>query len=395
VTDGRKRPARVLATLCLTVATTAIGGSLVAAPTYAKPDVQSVQSVQSVQARVDSLYRQAEQASERYNNARLRMTRAQTELVALRAQLARQQAKVEAVRRQVAASVIAESQGQALSATSRVLLARDPDAFLAQLSTISQFDDERTRLMTDFAVQADRLDLRRAAAERDLRSIAATKKTLGEQKAEIDTKAAAAKKLLVTLKQREAARAAARAARAARVARASRAATRAALPARVAAGPVAAAAVPASHRSAAASPTRTPTPTPTRASAPAARRPAAAVPASGRAAAAVRYAMAQIGDAYVFGAAGPSAWDCSGLTMMAWRAAGVSLPHSSSAQMGSGRRVSQSQLQPGDLVFYYSPVSHVGMYIGNGQIVNAENPSVGVKITGVNSMPYAGAVRPG
>jgi cell wall-associated NlpC family hydrolase len=57
--------------------------------------------------------------------------------------------------------------------------------------------------------------------------------------------------------------------------------------------------------------------------------------------------------------------------------------------------VSQSELQPGDLVFYYSPVSHVGMYIGNGQIVHAANPSTGVQVTSLNSMPYSGAVRPG
>ena len=81
--------------------------------------------------------------------------------------------------------------------------------------------------------------------------------------------------------------------------------------------------------------------------------------------------------------------------MVAWQQAGVSLSHSAAAQMSSGTPVSESQLQPGDLVFYYSPMSHVGMYIGNGQIVNAENPSAGVKITGVNTMPYAGAVRPG
>lgn len=105
--------------------------------------------------------------------------------------------------------------------------------------------------------------------------------------------------------------------------------------------------------------------------------------------------MAQVGHPYVFGAAGPTAFDCSGLTMRAWGAAGVSLPHFASAQMSAGTPVSQSQLQPGDLVFYYSPVSHVGIYIGNGQIVDAENPSVGVKVSGVNTMPYAGAVRPG
>jgi cell wall-associated NlpC family hydrolase len=109
----------------------------------------------------------------------------------------------------------------------------------------------------------------------------------------------------------------------------------------------------------------------------------------------VQYALGQVGDSYVYGAAGPDAFDCSGLTMMAWAAAGVSLPHSSGAQMGSGTPVSQSQLAPGDLVFYYSPVSHVGIYIGNGQIVHAANPSTGVQVAPVFSMPYSGAVRPG
>jgi cell wall-associated NlpC family hydrolase len=119
------------------------------------------------------------------------------------------------------------------------------------------------------------------------------------------------------------------------------------------------------------------------------------VPVSGRAAAAVQYALAQVGDAYVYGAAGPSAFDCSGLTMMAWAQAGVGLPHSSSAQFGSGPHVSSSALQPGDLVFYYSPISHVAIYIGNGLIVHAAYPGAGVRVAGVFSMPYSGAVRPG
>jgi cell wall-associated NlpC family hydrolase len=110
---------------------------------------------------------------------------------------------------------------------------------------------------------------------------------------------------------------------------------------------------------------------------------------------AVQYAMAQVGNAYVYGAAGPSAFDCSGLTMAAWATAGVSLPHSSSAQYASGRHISESELQPGDLVFYYSPISHVGMYIGGGKIVNALNPGAGVKVSGLHDMPYVGAVRPG
>jgi peptidoglycan DL-endopeptidase CwlO len=116
---------------------------------------------------------------------------------------------------------------------------------------------------------------------------------------------------------------------------------------------------------------------------------------SGAAAEAVEFAMGQVGDAYVYGAAGPDAWDCSGLTMQAWDAAGVSLPHSSSAQYSSGAHVSISELQPGDLVFYYQPISHVAMYIGNGQIVQASNPDDPVNVADMDSMPVTGAVRPG
>ena len=110
---------------------------------------------------------------------------------------------------------------------------------------------------------------------------------------------------------------------------------------------------------------------------------------------AVAYAKSQVGDAYVWGATGPDAFDCSGLTMAAWAEAGVSLPHNSQAQYNSGRQISQGELQPGDLVFYYTPISHVGMYIGNGQVVNAQNPGTGVRVSGLHDMPYVGAVRPG
>ncbi len=119
------------------------------------------------------------------------------------------------------------------------------------------------------------------------------------------------------------------------------------------------------------------------------------VAVSGRASAAVNYALAQVGKPYVYGASGPNSYDCSGLTMASWAQAGVSLPHSSSAQQGYGSPVSSSDLQPGDLVFYYQPVSHVGIYIGNGTIVHAANPNDGVTTAGVFSMPYSGAVRPG
>ena len=121
----------------------------------------------------------------------------------------------------------------------------------------------------------------------------------------------------------------------------------------------------------------------------------AAPAASGNAGTAVATALAQVGDPYSYGAAGPDAFDCSGLTMFAWRAAGVSLPHSSSMQAGMGVPVSPSAMQPGDLVFYYSPISHVGMYIGGGRIVHAPNSGSVVQVVGVHMMPLAAVRRVG
>jgi peptidoglycan DL-endopeptidase CwlO len=117
-------------------------------------------------------------------------------------------------------------------------------------------------------------------------------------------------------------------------------------------------------------------------------------PASGRASTAVRTAYAQLGDPYRWGGTGPNSFDCSGLTSYAWRAAGVYLPHSSSAQYGSGRHVSRSSLRPGDLVFFYSPISHVGIYIGGGRMIDAPYPGTSVRITPISQLPYSGAVRP-
>jgi peptidoglycan DL-endopeptidase CwlO len=106
---------------------------------------------------------------------------------------------------------------------------------------------------------------------------------------------------------------------------------------------------------------------------------------SGAAAGAVRYAMAQVGKPYCYGGGGPSCYDCSGLTMAAYASVGISLPHSSGAQIGVGRRVSAGELQPGDLVFYYSPISHVSMYIGNGQRVSATHTGDYVRVQSLGS----------
>jgi cell wall-associated NlpC family hydrolase len=117
---------------------------------------------------------------------------------------------------------------------------------------------------------------------------------------------------------------------------------------------------------------------------------------SGRAGIALKYALKQIGDRYVFGAAGMVTWDCSGLTMRAYQSAGVSLPHSSAAQSRMGKKVSFSSLKPGDLLFYGRPVSHVGIYLGGGKMVHAPRSGSRVKVASSGSLgrkPLVGARR--
>ena len=313
--NGRKR----LITLLSGVALIAALGLVPSGSAQAKPDIDDVQ------AKVDRLYHEAEQASERYNDARLELKDLQADLASLQADQDRQDARLGVVRGQVQDSIVRQYEGQALAAVGQVVVSDDSQDFLAQLSTMSAFNDMQSQLFDEYAT------------EKRAEQIAALEKKLAAEKKTADDKLAEAQDLLDDLKAEE----------------------REELLTR---GTV---------------------------------RMPSDVPASGRAAAAVAYAMAQVGDAYVYGAAGPSAFDCSGLTMMAWGAAGVGLPHSSSAQYSSGPHVAASDLQPGDLVFYYSPISHVGMYIGNGLIVHAANPGTGVVVSGLYSMPYVGAVRPG
>ena len=110
---------------------------------------------------------------------------------------------------------------------------------------------------------------------------------------------------------------------------------------------------------------------------------------------ALAFAKKQLGDKYKYGAAGPDAWDCSGLTMKAWAAAGITLPHNAAAQYKLGQKVAQADLQPGDLVFFYSGPSHVGIYAGDGQVVHAPKPGSKVSYIKIKYMPWKGARRPG
>ena len=327
--NGRKRLITALSALVL-----AAGVGLVPGTAQAEPDIEDVQ------ARVDRLYHEAEQASERYNDAKLELTELNRDLDALEADEERQDERLEVVREQVQESIVRQYQGEGISTVGQVVVSEDPNAFLASLTTMSAFNDLQSQLFASYSREVKALQLRRAATEQRADEVAEIEQRLAREKATIDDKVEEAESLLNRLEEEERER---------MISRSS------------------------SSRTA----------------------PAPSVSVSGRAGAAVQYALAQVGDAYVYGAAGPDAFDCSGLTMMAWAQAGVSLPHSSSAQYASNPKVAASDLQPGDLVFYYNPISHVGIYIGNGQIVDAANPGTGVRVAGLYSMPYTGAVRPG
>ncbi len=296
---------------------------------------QAEPDIDDVEARVDRLFHEAEQAQERYHDAQLELEELNAELGSLEADESQQGDRLAEVRGDVRDSIIQQYQGQSIGANSD-LLSADTGAFLSDLSTLSTVNDLQDSLLSDYNDELKAYTIRREETEERRDEIADLEADLGEEKKIVDDKLAEAEELLEELEAEE------------REAILSRDSDR----------------VP-------------------------------SVDASGRAQAAIDFLMAQVGDAYVYGAAGPDAWDCSGLTMLAWAQAGVSLPHSSSAQYSTGTRIAESDLQPGDLVFYYSPISHVEMYIGNGMIAGAANPGAGVRVASLHSMPYVGAVRPG
>jgi cell wall-associated NlpC family hydrolase len=329
VLNGRRRYSAAITAVLLAL----VIGSVPGSPAQAEP------SIDEVQTRVDRLYHQAEQAQERYHDAKVELDELRKDVGSLQADQDRQDDRLTTVREQVQDSIVSQYEGTSLSAVGQAVVSEDPSQFLSQLTTIAAYNDIQSQLFADYSTELKALDIRSSATDDRRARMAALEKELAKEQAAVQDKLAEAKDQLGQLKEDE---------------REELLASRS--------GSV-----------------RLPTD----------------VPASGRAAAAVQYALAQVGDAYVYGAAGPSAFDCSGLTMMAWAQAGVGLPHSSSAQFGAGPHISSSALQPGDLVFYYSPISHVGMYIGNGLIVHAANPGTGVLVAGLFSMPFSGAVRPG
>ncbi|MGI8576366.1 MAG: NlpC/P60 family protein [Nocardioidaceae bacterium] len=389
----------------------ALLGSLVVAPTpgFANPSgpptpaggQQNAQpTIASVQARLSQLDHEAEIAAEDFNTVRVQMQAAGRRLTTLQADVKSQRHRVAVLRDQVVGSAISDYQNAAgLSSTTSFLISHDPSKFVTNLADTSVVEHQQAGALTALEQQQNQLGIGQRQAAREVAVISADKAKLAAHKAVVEHKMLQARNLLSRLKAQERARllaiqkhqqelalarsrAAAAAAAAANTAPAAPTTTAPAAPTTTGNG-----GTPSQSRS------TTTYSQPSRSSSRPARAPSP--PASGRAATAVSYALAHLGDPYAWAAAGPNAFDCSGLTMAAWGAAGVSLPHSAAMQASMGTPVSTSQLQPGDLVFYYSPISHVGMYIGNGQIVHAPHSGSVVQIVPLTSMPIAAARRVG
>jgi cell wall-associated NlpC family hydrolase len=349
--NGATRTTRTTARIGVTLAlASAASVSLLGETGHAEPKLTPDQA----RTKVAALYQQAEQATEEYDGAKEQADTATSALSALQDELARKTAQLNTTRDALGSIAAAQYRSGGIDPLLQLALSSTPGTYLTRASYLSQAGTQQTAALARLAAQQRDIARTRAQAAGKLAVLRDAQAEVADHKRTVTAKLAAAQALLAQLT----------------------AAQRAAVAAEE--KPVPASGAPAS------------------ASRDTARVPLAPVAApSPRAAQAVAFAYRAIGLPYVWGATGPNAYDCSGLTQAAWRAAGVSLPRTTYTQIDAGTRISRSHLQPGDLVFFYSGVSHVGLYVGGGLMIHAPHPGSAVRVAPISEMPFAGAVRPG
>jgi cell wall-associated NlpC family hydrolase len=373
VENGRRRTTRAL--IAVSFSLTVSLATLIPGASQADPQPAPL-TIDQVTKQVDTLQNDAEVATESANEIGDELTAIKQRVAALQSDVTRQQAAVATLRNRVGQFAAAQYRSDGKDTTVQLLLATQPDDFLSRMSTTASLTDQQGASLTALASQQKVLAEKQAAVVAEQSRLTDAQNRADADRTLANQKLAASRALLARLTAAEKARLAAIEAanekRAAAAVRASRDATRTAA-------------------------TATPKTTgKTGSGSSGSSDPTGGAPASGRAATALAFAKAQLGEPYVFGAAGPNSWDCSGLTMMAWRAAGVSLPHSAHEQYNVvGHKVSKADLQPGDLVMFYGGMHHVGIYAGNGMVIHAPRPGKGVEYLPMKYMPFAGAVRPG
>ncbi|MFE9781170.1 NlpC/P60 family protein [Streptomyces sp. NPDC005775] len=328
-----------------TAATLALAGAATAAALPGSAHADPAPTPAQVKAEVDRLYREAEVATEQYNGAKVKAAATEKSVDALRDEAARRTERLNTAREALGSYAAAQYRSGGLDPAVQLALSSDPDQYLRRASYVERAGERRaTEVRTVRRQVADVAQVRAEAAGR-LTELATRRAALKKHKATVRTKLSEARELL------------------ARLSPADRAAFDASEGGRDGAH---------ADRSA--------------------PRGTAQAP-NARAAEAVAFAYTALGKPYVWGATGPSSFDCSGLTQAAYRSAGVSLPRTTYTQIEAGRRVPRSELAPGDLVFFYSGISHVGLYIGNGQMIHAPRPGAPVRVAPIDQMPFAGATR--
>ncbi|MEV6382988.1 NlpC/P60 family protein [Streptomyces sp. NPDC051773] len=341
--------ARTAATIALAGAATATGFD---GTGHADPQLTPEQ----VRAKVAKLYQQAEVATEKYNGAKEKADKAQENLEELRDQAARRTERLNTARDELGSVAAAQYRGGGIDPSWQLALSADPDQYLDGAALAERVGSRHSADVASVRKQLLEIERLRGAARVELGTLKTRQTELKRHKKTVTSKLTDARQLLGRLTTEDRTRLDARSTDTGHASRSTTGAQRSL------SGPV--------------SPVSAPADAP-----------------NSRAAAAVSYAYSKIGSPYVWGATGPNAFDCSGLTLAAYRAAGVSLPRTTYSQINAGPRIARSELRPGDLVFFYSGISHVGIYIGNGQMIHAPNPSAPVRVAPLDEMPYAGATR--
>lgn len=335
------------------------GGAGLVSPAAADPPL----TVEEAKAQVDQLQTEAAALDQEYVDVQTQIAAKRERLARTQGDLTEQQAKVARMRIQVGQVALAQFQNRTLDTTAQLFFTADTTTFLNQISTVEKVSENNLAVLQDFQSAQAELDSLKRSAETDLTQLAKQEAQLAALRQESDAKVAEAETVLARLTEEQRQRIEAEERRLAAEAQAE---------AERAAGGGTTEADPTGSTSTDTGPSGT-----------------------GRGAEALAWAKTQLGKPYRFAAAGPGAYDCSGLTMKAWAQAGISLPHSSRQQTKAGKPVSKEDLQPGDLVFFYSGPSHVGLYAGNGMLLHAPRPGKSVEYVKVSSMPFFGAVRPG
>ncbi|MER5439271.1 NlpC/P60 family protein [Streptomyces sp. NPDC002790] len=327
--------------------------------------------LEEVQQKVDTLYRQAEVATQKYNGAKERTDSKKTQVDKLLDDVAQRTDDMNTARQKLGRYAAEQYRSGSVSDTATMFLADDPEDYFSQRQLMNRLTSEQKKSIDDYQGQAREIAEKRDEAQSSLQDLTDSQAELRSTKETVQTKLSDARKLLAELTAEEKARLAA-------IEKAKEAAARKKA-AELAAKQKAAEA--AKRKAAEEAKEQEQSSGSSSGSSGSSSGSSGSSDASyaTKAAQALAFAKSQEGKPYVWGATGPDSYDCSGLTQAAWKSAGISLPRTTWDQVEIGKTVPLSDIQPGDLVFFYDDISHVGLYMGDGMMVHAPKPGAVVR----------------